>query len=277
MKTKAAVLLISLAISVGMLISGSCFAQQETGKNEKSTKTITIHITKEVDGKTIVIDTTVVTEGDFDADAFLEEKGVFNDQTETGRHIEKNIIIRHPGSGEFSWEGSDDNLSDTIVIDEDRLIVFNDKFDMTFPPPPPPRQGMQFDYNFRMPDGFPPMEGPQFEGMLEDMARSFGLEDVMPFGEMKQVVVKKKRNGKKVIITFEDRNEKGDEHKRGNRKEEKVIMYKNAEQGRAPQKEERIISKGDQNEKIVIKEDADKTTPDKKQKKVIVITEEKTK
>ena len=275
MKTRATFLLLSTVFAAAFLISGSCYAQEKPVENDKLTKTITIHITKEVDGNIVVIDTTVVTEGDFDADAFLEEKGVLNDQSEDSRHIEKNVIIRHPGSGEFSWEGSDNNLPDTIVFDEDRVVVFNDKFDMPFPPPP--HRGMQLDYNFRMPDGFPLMEGPQFEGMMEDMARSFGLEDVMPFGEMKQVVVKKKRNGKKIIITFEDRDEKGSEHQTGNRKEEKVIIYKNGDQGMAPQNEERIISKGDQDEKIIINRDIDQTPAVKKQKKVIVITEEKTK
>jgi hypothetical protein len=111
----------------------------------------------------------------------------------------------------------------------------------------------------------------------------------MPFGEMKQMVVKKKRNGKKVIITFEDRDETS---RRNTKTEEKVIILKNPDQAGVPGNENRIIIKGNPGEKIIINEDidtetnekmvtvdveTDNATPVKTEKKVIIIKEEKKK
>ena len=67
--------------------------------------------------------------------------------------------------------------------------------------------------------------------MLEGMLRSYGLDDMMPLGEMKQAVVKKKRNGKKVIITFEDREDKQSGKSHRNKKEEKVYYFNDGGQG----------------------------------------------
>lgn len=291
MKTRISFAILSFALAGFIIFPLSSFAQQKSEDQASGKKTITIHVTKEVDGNTVVIDTTVVTDGDFDADAFLEGKGVISDVPEDGKNVEKHIVIRHPGNDEFGWSDSRSNSPDTIIINGDRVIVFNDKFDM--PAPPPPHAGMPFDFNFNMPWEFRHMEGPQFEGMMEGMARSLGLENVMPFGEMKQVVVKKKRNGKKVIITFENRDKEGTEHGQGNKKkEEKVIIYKNDEQGMAPQNEERVIINGEPGENIVIHKSVKKTEKGdqliinaeveqpktvKKEKKVIIITEEGTK
>lgn len=282
--------LLALAIAGFMVLSGSSFAQQKPDDQAKSKKTITIHVTKEVDGNTIVIDTTVVTDGDFDVDAFLDEKGIRNDMPEGLSNIDEDIVMRHPGEEEFNLSESDDNLPDTIVIDNDREIVFNDRFDM--PAPPPPHPGMDFDYNFNMPQEFSHMERPQFEDILQGMFRSFGLEDVMPFGEMKQVVVKKKHNGKKVIITFEDRDGEKSERSYGNNKKERVIIYNNGDQSKAPQYEERVIidrnpgenviihrnvKKTENGDQVIINAEVDKPVPVKKEKKVIIIREEKTK
>lgn len=194
MKTNAAFLPIAFTIAGFLLIPVSSFAQQKSDNQENCKKTITIHVTKEVDGNTIVIDTTIVTGGDFDADAFLQEKGVGENTPEAGRNVEKHIIIRHPGSQEFNWNDSDGNLPDTIIINDDKSLLFDDKFDMPFPP----HSGMPFDFD--MHHAFPRFDSKQVEAILEGIALSIGLENVAPFGEMKQVVVKKKRNGKKVII-----------------------------------------------------------------------------
>lgn len=278
--------LLAFAAAGFLLLPGRSFAQQKTEDQAKSKKTITIHITKEVDGNTVVIDTTVITDGDFDADAFLEEKGVLNDMPETGNNVQKHIIIRHPGSQEFSWNDSDDSIPDTIIINDDKTLLFDDKFDMPFPP----NSGMPF--NFSMPKEFHHFDGQQFEDMLEGMARSFGLDNVMPFGEMKQVVVKKKHNGKKVIITFEDRDGNGNEHRHGNKKEERIIIHRNSDQGMAPGNEEREIIYGEPGENVVIRrnvkktengdqviinEEVDKSVPAKKKTTVIIIKDDGTK
>lgn len=263
-----------------ILLASFGFAQQKSDDQSKGKKTITIHVTKEVDGNIEVIDTTVVTDGDFDADAFLEEKGVTGDITEKNKSVEKSIIIRHGSE-------ADGEAHDTIVIDDDQVLVFDEDFDM----PPPPMPGMPHHFQqFDMQPGFPPLDEHQFESMIEGMARSFGLGDVMPFGEMKQIVVKKKHNGKKVIITFEDRDEADLERDREN--EERVYIFNDDDPGNVTKNEKRVIIKGNPGEKIIINENTDaetdekqvtvnveneKTAPAKQQKKVIIIKEEKTK
>jgi len=280
--------LVTLLIGLIFFTPGT-YAQQKSDEQSTAKKTITIHVTKEVDGNTVVIDTTVITDGDFDADAFLEEKGVMTDSRQKGENVNKHIIIRHPGNDEFGWSDSRSNGPDTIIINDDKVFVYKDNHDM----PAPPIEGMPFNFNFDMPQDFPPMHGPQFEDMFEGMARSYGLENMMPFGEMKQVVVKKKRNGKKVIFTFEDRKDEGAGQNQGKpKKEEKVIIYHNSEQGSNPQNEERIMVKAQPGENVIIHKTVKKTekgdqviinaevenpSPVKKEKKVIVITEEGTK
>jgi hypothetical protein len=292
MKTKTvnSFLLISFTIAGFILLSASSFAQQKSEDQPNAKKTITIHVTKDVDGHTTVIDTTIVTTGDFDADAFLQEKGVLKEVPEDGRNVERRIIIRHPGEKEFSWSDKGGNVPDTINFNGDKLIILDDNFDKSVPPPH--HRGMQFRHNYNNPPTFPPMQGPQFEDMMEDMLKTFGLEDVMPFGEMKQVVVKKKNHGKKVIITFEDREGGSSEKSQGNKKEEKVIIYRNGEQGMAPQNEEHYIIEGQNGEKTVItknvetkgtqkiitvKADVDDSIPVKQEKHIIIIQEDKSK
>ena len=292
MKTRISFSILSFALFGFIIFPFNSFAQQKSDDQAKDKKTITIHITKEVDGNTVVIDTTIVTDGDFDADAFLEEKGVINDMPEGSRNVEKHIIIRHPDSKEFGWSESDGNSPDTIIINDDKVFSFNDQFDM--PAPPVYHGEMPFDFNFNMPQEFHHFQGPQFEDMLEGMARSFGLENVMPFGEMKQVVVKKKRNGKKVIITFEDRDENSaDREQEFKKQQKKVIILKNDEQGMAPQNEERVIIDGgepgenvvihkkvkktENGDQVIINTEVEQPKSVKKEKKVIIITEEGTK
>ncbi len=99
----------------------------------------------------------------------------------------------------------------------------------------------------------------------------------MPFGEMKQVVVKKKRNGKKVIITFEDRDEFACEH--GNKGEERVMIYKNDDNRNTPHKEVRVIVLDNPDQKTIIDKEVDHAGPGvvKQPKQVIIIKEEKIK
>jgi hypothetical protein len=303
MNTKSipALSLFSFAAAILLLLPVNSLAQQKKEEQVNAKKTITIHVTKEVDGNTVVIDTTVVTDGDFDADAFLEEKGVMNDSPEEGKNVEKHIIIRqsgsqdfvwneldgnsegngknvekriiirHPGSQDFTWNESEGKIPDTIKIGDDQLFVFNDDFKMHAPPLP--HKGMHH-YKFNSPEAFHSMRGPQFEDMMQGMIRTLGLENVMPFGEMKQVVVKKKRNGKKLIITFEDRS-KEDIEKDRKKKEENIIIYNNTEQGSLPQNEEHIIIRKAPGEKVIMNEDVEKTAPVKKEIKVTVIEEDK--
>ncbi len=276
MKTSVSFFLVLFAIAGFILLPGNSFAQQKSGEQAKGKKSITIHVTKEVDGNTVVIDTTIVTDGDFDADAFLEGKGITKDMPEEGQNIEKNIVIRHPG--EDSSLHTTQHV-DTIVVNDERVIILQNDDEFDFPAPPPPHMGMPFDPDFRMHQGFSQKQAPPVEAIIEGVARSFGLGDVMPFGEMKKVVVKKKRNGKKVIITFEDRDEAPCEH--GNKDEERVMIYKNDDNRNSPHKEVRVIVLDNPDQKPVIAKDADNAGPGKQegkqQKQVIIIKEEKIK
>lgn len=283
-------LLTSFAFAGFLLLSGKSFAQQESEDQTTSKKTITIHVTKEVDGNTFTIDTTVVTDGDFDADAFLEERGVFGDKPGSDMHIDRKMIIRRPAEQDFTWSKSESESPDTLIIDNDTIIMLSDGFDS---PITLPRHGrMMYGNDISMPMEFSHKEDPQVRDMLEDLARSVDLDNVMPFGEMKQVVVKKKRNGKKVIITFENRDEAGFESRKGHKKDERVIIYRNGDESMTPQHEERVIIQGDPGKKmiihrkvektengdqVIINAEVDKPTPGKREKKVIIIKEEKIK
>jgi len=271
MKTKIPyrIHLLAFCLGVIMLLKGSSFAQQKPDDQAKSKKTISIHVTKEVDGNTVVIDTTFVTDGDFDVDAFLNKKGVQNDMPEGLSDMDEDIVIRHPGDKEFNWNDSEGNLPDSVMNDIRKRFEFDDNFDNRAPGSH--NRGLPYYYKFHTPDEFAPMEGPQFEDRMESILRSLGLEDMMPFGDMKQIVVKKKHNGKKVIISFNDKD--GDKHKHGNRnkKEERVIIYENGDQSMSPRNEERVIIKRNPDKKVIIMEDADEAAPAKKEKQVIII------
>jgi len=284
MKSRITLVLKAAFVACFVFFASGTIAQEKPDNQTPGKKTITIHVTKEVDGNVVVIDTTVVTDGDFDADAFLMEKGVMNDMPETSSNIDKKVIIMQPGK-DMEWSESENHHSgDSISMDKERVYVFSDNFNFEMPP------SDQFHhYQFDTPDGFPFMNEQLMQSMMEGMAHSYGLDGMMPFGEMKQVVVKKKRNGKKVIITFEDKDKSADKNIK---KEEKVIILRDSEMGDLQHNDERMIIKGNPGEKIIIKEDVDtktnekqvtveveteKQVPEKKQTKVIIIKEEKEK
>lgn len=263
--TSRSLFLISCVGAVFLLLPVLSLAQEKTENQPQGKKTITIHVTKEVDGKTMVIDTTVVTDGEFDADAFLAEKGVLENTPGNEQRMERRIIIRHPGEKDFNFHDSDGTFPDTLKFGDDQEIIFSDKFDRPFPHFNEP--GIKHQFNFRMPGDFAPMPGPDFDHMLEGMLRSYGLDEMMPLGEMKQAVVKKKRNGKKVIITFKDRDKTEHSKSHRNKKGENVFYYNDGGQG--------MVAPG--HERIIIEENPGNKQPLKTEKKVIIIKEGKEK
>jgi hypothetical protein len=289
MKTKFTnrILVLSFVMAGFFLFPAKSFAQKKTDDQEKGKKTITIHVTKEVDGNVMIIDTTIVTDGDFDTDAFLAKNGITDGSADKSKSVEKKIVILNQGSEDIEWSESSGKLPDTIKLDKSEIMVFSEGFDFETPSAP----GMEGEplhyYKFKSHGGMPDLNEFQVEKMIEGMARSCGLGDVMPFGEMKQVVIKKKRNGKKMIITFEDRNEADIE--REHAQKEKIIILKESD-GNEAQVEKHVIIKGNPGEKIIIQEDkntetkevkvtvdvdTDKSAPEKTEKKVIIIKEEK--
>lgn len=290
MKTKSTHNLFLITfISAGLLQFNSGAFAQQPDKQSGGKKTITIHVTKEDNGSTTTIDTTIITEGEFDTDAFLKEKGVMDDLPDNGRQSRKNIIMRHPGTQQFGGNNFEVNTPDTIMIDKDTIIILNKNFDM---PAPPPFPDMPFRPELENRQGFQRMERPCPDQMMEGFARLFGFEDFMPFGDLEKIIVKKKHHGKKVIISFEDRDEVCCERGHRKNREEREIIYNNEDQGMAPQNEERVIVKGEPGRKIIInknietngtektitiKADVDNAPTEKQVKKVIIIKEEKTK
>jgi len=286
MNTRTTFSFFLLTIFSAWIISlhGIGFERHKPEDKEQGKKTLTIHVTTETDGKVVQIDTTIVTTGDFDTDAFLKEKGVLPEEKE-GKTVKKEVYIIHPESKDINGSESDRNSRDTMIINNSRVIILSDKFEEPLSHPHP---GMKVHPD-NMPPCFAPMQGPPFEHMIEGMVRSMGLENMMPFGKLDNIVVKKKRNGKKVIITFEDRREACCEHSKKNKQEEKVIIYKNDEQGMAPPNEEKYIIKNVSGETIVIdknvetkgnekivtvKTDVDKSAPANQETKIVIIKQE---
>lgn len=194
-----------------LLLSGYSFAQGKTESQPKEKKTITIHVTKEDDGNITIIDTTVVTDADFDADAFLLEKGVGVEKSDNKKQVEKKIVIMNPSSKSLTYTEGTGNTVDTVMMGDGQIIILrNQHQDQDLESLD---KDMHFDFD--MPEGFGHFQGPMFEQMIKGMMQEYGLDGFMPFGEMEKIVVKKKRNGKKVIITFEDREATYSGHKKG--------------------------------------------------------------
>ena len=278
MKTRSTLVWHTLFVVCFIFFASGTIAQQKPDTQTPAKKTITIHVTKEVDGNVVVIDTTVVTEGDFDADAYLMEKGVLQYIPETDGNIRRNVIIVKPDE-DMEWTESGKQSGDTIILNDKRVYVYSDNFDIETPEAP------CHHYQFEMPGEFSHFNEQVLKGMMDGFAQSYGLDDMMPFGDMKQVVVKKKRNGKKVIITFEDSDKSKTNHVK---KEEKVIILHDSDMGDLQQSDNRVIINGNTGEKIILNEsvapgtnqkhvtvevETDKKAPEKNQTKVIIIKE----
>ena len=282
----------SFAVTGFLHLSGNCFAQQKSEDPGKKQKTITIHVTKEVDGNVIVIDTTIVTNDDFDTDAFLKEKGVMDDMPGQKEQMEKEIIIRHPGAKNIEWNESDKYTPDTLVVGDKKVRVFVDT-DEIESPDFRHQPGMRYHYyQSDRNHGSPHMQDEEIQRLIEDLTESLGSDNTMSFGDAKQVIIKKKHHGKTIIINFEDNDKDSHKHK-GKKNEEKVMIMRNGEQGSVSSpKQKYIIMEGSPEGKMIINEDVDKATnektvtvtvgsdkdaPVKQHKKVIIIKEEKEK
>ncbi len=204
-------------------------AQQEknTGKTDK--RTVSIHISKELDGKTTQIDTTFEANDEFDVDAWVNE----HDSDARGhRHmkkIDKEIEIRMP---DFDTEDFS-AIPDTVIVNGDTAVV-NTKIEKMFRDNPdfgdldlerhldmpdelsdaPPCQQME-----EMPGCCPFMRGQHMQDRFPFGELNFpGLDNLIPFGELDRIVVKKKRHGKEIIISLRDNEDERDSrHHHGDR------------------------------------------------------------
>ena len=134
---RTSILLFLLCLTIGV------FAQQE-GRTDKK-NTITIKVTKEIDGKMTVIDTTVSSDSDIDVEALMESIGVDGDVHEShdgeDHHFEfkfddheggaHNVFkFRHDDDGEVSmdFEGLDEEAQAKIEEAMEKLKGLNMKF-----------------------------------------------------------------------------------------------------------------------------------------------------
>lgn len=278
--------LLVAALAGFVLFTTNGYSQQKPDNQASNNKTITIHVTKEVDGKTIVLDTTIVTENDFDVNEFLKEKGIQDDMDSEMKDVEREFALKDgKGTSHFWYHNSDGGTPDTIIIN-DRIILsdkskdfyFNMPFEIPEIPEIPELPELQDHLYFNTPNEYSQSWEMPSQNMLKGMAFNFGLDNLMPFGEMKKMVVKKKRHGKKVVITFEDRDDNNFEWNesccpRGHRNDENVIIYNNGKRFNLPDSEGRIIIEPDR--KVIIERDIDKPAVEKNHKKVVIIKEDK--
>ena len=201
----------------GMLILLGSYSQaQEKNDNEKTGKQkVSIHIIKEVDGVKTIIDTSLTVEKDFDVHQWMEENDMENDTKAQSRKIEREINITIPEIAE-GFEGS---FPDTMIVNGDTIFLGmeGEKLKLMMEDLPDMaemnidkfiegegREPLHFEFH-EMPEncphfrfegqtGFPPMH--QF--MIP------GLEGLMDLGNLDNIVIKKKRHGKKIIISFKD-------------------------------------------------------------------------
>ena len=265
--------LLSMAILGFILLSGKSFAQDKPEKRSKKQETITIHVTKEVDGKTMVIDTTVVNNADFDADAFLKDKGMTPEMENEHPCMHKKNIVRHHGDSNDEAERS---ITDTLVMDDGRTIIITKDMDMDMPDLPDMDNGKMMQFDFQMPDGQIGMDCEHLREMAEELSESFGGDNEMHFGSLKQITIKKKKHGNKIVITFGDNDESCCAHNDKSKSCEKEMNSKGGKHSSTSTKQKHVFIKGNTDKAVIIQDD-DKATPKGKQKKMVIIKEDKDK
>jgi len=200
-----------------IVVGTPAMAQDVKAPSARGKQKVTIHITREEDGKTIVTDTSFTVDNDFDVPAWIDEQdfGGF-EQGEKQARMKHRVIIPH-------------NLKEPLHINMDTIIMNGDT--MLF--------GMnEEDIRIMIPD-LPELEGLELDKEIQEALRDIripeipeipeipgccphsghfrsipypefvipGLEGWMPFGRPDEIEVRKSRNGKKVTIRFKDRDE----------------------------------------------------------------------
>jgi hypothetical protein len=217
--------------------------QKKSTGNEK--RTVSILITKDVDGKTTQIDTTFEATDDFDVDAFVKEHDAGNVVRHKNNNSDKSIVIRMP-----EMNMSDMSINpDTLVINGDTIIV-NTEIN-TASEGLPGMEDMGMDNHFEIPaepfgheccPGQP--ECRQGEKGCQPTMIPFtgfgfpGMENLMPFGDLENLKIKTKRHGKKVIMTFRD-NERKPKHR--HHMEERSYCSTNDSDDDQPSKHKKVI------------------------------------
>jgi hypothetical protein len=250
-------LLHPILLITGMLMLFSSYSQaQEKNDNEKTGKQkVSIHIIKEVDGVKTVIDTSFTAEKEFDVQQWMEENNIENDPEAKSRKIEREINISIPEIAE-GFEGS---FPDTIIVNGDSIFLGmdGDKLKLMMEDLPDMaemnidkfieeegKEPLHFEFH-EMPENCPHFrfEGhPGFPPMHQFMIPE--LEGLMDIGNLDNIVIKKKRHGKKVIISFKDEKRKECPHHTYQFNEENHVI-------KAPKHEQKkVVIRHDKNKEV---------------------------
>jgi len=196
-----------------LLWAFAAHAQKNTDQPEK--RKFTIHITKEVDGKTMQIDTSFESRDNFDVDAWVSKHDVEPGAEGQMKKSEKEINIRIP---EMQMEDMP-NLPDTMFVNGDTVIVnfqknkkiFRDmepgdeegEFHLDMPAEPSSRPGC-CSPDRRNTERFSDNEEGQSPELPFGAFGIPGMENLIQFGNLENLVIKTTRHGKKVTMTFRD-------------------------------------------------------------------------
>ncbi|NVO19813.1 MAG: hypothetical protein HXX13_08935 [Bacteroidetes bacterium] len=260
-----------------LFFTGFSYAQNKGKKEDTPTQKYSIHIVKEVNGVKTTIDTTFESPDNFDVDAWVERQNnnqdlesEKKDMDHKMKDFEKQITVTIP-----NFSGDEKNgIPDTIYINNDTVVINAQLQEMLENHPEWKDFGNSgfFDKHNEMPSpkhsekpsccpmpGCPGMNGMNpFEGFGIQ-----GLEKLLPLGNLEQIVIKKKRHGKKIIINFEDNDDdiiirpgrrgesyeynfNSDEPSPRHSKGKKVIIESDRRQ------DSRIESSDDGNKKVII-------------------------
>jgi hypothetical protein len=199
-------------ITVVMLFfAGNLGAQNKASKEKSGKQKYSIHILKEVNGEKTTIDTTFESSDDFDVNAWVDKHNAEMDMDENLKKMEKEFKVTIPN---FSDEDMK-SMPDTIIVNGDTIVVNTQLKKILEDNPDLGKLGMENFFNQKIEAPSSPKHGmppccpfPGMNGMDQMMpfnGLNFpGLEKLLPLGNLEQIVIKKKRHGKKIIINFED-------------------------------------------------------------------------
>jgi len=197
-------------------ITLGAFAQDKKDKEKSRKETITIHITKDENGKVTVYDTTFTTEENIEIDSWLKARNLNEEEArlkEIEEGLEKEIRVTIPHFSEFDGK----IIPDTTIVNEDTIFLgqagkgfkylFHDMPELEDleiekylekPMKPCPPGCPRFEAHPRCcpHPGFDRIPGLPF---LDDFNIP-ELNRLFPFGSLDKIVVKTKRNEKKIII-----------------------------------------------------------------------------
>lgn len=210
-------ILITLIMFIAAFSAGNyASAQEKEGSVPDGKSSISIHISKDDNGKMIKFDTTFEAGSDFDVDAFLDEKGIGMKQPhpDADRDFEM-FNFDFPEMDEPFTQFPDSLLNDSLMF---RLQRRWEDLSESFPKCPDmegdfrieapgqgqcPRRSDADRKNNEMP-GCCPLYHDNPQGMMFPQLPGMDLAPFIGYGHPEKIIVHKKRHGKKVVITFND-------------------------------------------------------------------------